>query len=331
MYTHYFGVQKAPFNLTPDPDFLYLTPQHREALAGLSYAILARKGFVVLTGSAGTGKTTMVTQIVQQLPVNHVQYSVILNPTLSPSEFLEAAMMDFGIKDIPASKAQRLAELQRFLWKAHLAGQISALVVDEAHKLSLDVLEEIRLLGNFETVSEKLLQIALVGQCELDDVLNSERLWQLKQRITRRLTIAPLSAEEVGPYIQYRWATAGGKDAPFSAEAVAGISQSTRGIPRLINLICDNALIDAFGDGSAMVEARHVIGVCRDLHLSVPVPQLSAPISQGAAPPQAIATVLAIDAFPMKTLERYSTLAARPSLLGRLRGKFKSTQRIEIA
>jgi general secretion pathway protein A len=331
MYNHFFGIQRAPFNLTSDPDFLYLTPQHREALAGLSYAILARKGFVVLTGSAGTGKTTLLTRIMQHLPVASVQYSVILNPTLSPSEFLEAVLMDFGFKDIPASKAQRISQLQNFLWEAHRTGKISALIVDEAHKLSLDVLEEIRLLGNFESPNEKLLQVALVGQCELDDMLNSQPLGQFKQRIARRMAISSLGAEEVGPYIQHRWTIAGGKDAPFSAEAVASISQSTRGIPRLINLICDNALIDAFADGSAMVEARHVIGVCRDLHLSVPIPQLSAPIPQGAAPPQAIATVLAMDAYPMKTLERYSTAAARPSLLGRLRGKFKSTERIETA
>ena len=266
MYNQFFGVHKAPFNLTADPDFLYLTAQHREALAGLSYAILARKGFVVLTGTAGTGKTTLLTRIMQQLPPSRVQYSVILNPTLSTSEFLEAALMDFGLKEIPISKAQRISKLLDFLWKAHQAGQISALIVDEAHKLSLDVLEEIRLLGNFESGGEKLLQIALVGQSELDDVLNSEPLWQFKQRIARRMIIKPLAAEEVGLYIQYRWAIAGGKEAPFSAEAVASIGQATHGIPRLINVTCDNALIEAYADESVMVEARHVNGVCRDLN-----------------------------------------------------------------
>jgi general secretion pathway protein A len=331
MYNHFFGVQRAPFNLTPDPDFLYLTPQHREALAGLSYAILARKGFVVLTGSAGTGKTTLVTQIVAQLPVSRVQYSVILNPTLSPAEFLEAALMDFGFKDVPASKARRISEFQHFLWRAHRAGQVSALIVDEAHKLSLDVLEEIRLLGNFESATEKLLQIALVGQCELDGLLNSEPLWQFKQRIARRMTIAPLPAEAVGPYIQHRWTVAGGKDAPFSAEAVACIGHATRGIPRLINVTCDNALIDAFGDESAMVEARHVIGVCRDLHLSPAVPGPSASIPQIAPPLQVIAPVPATDAYPMRTLERYSMAAERPSLMARLRHRFKTTERIETA
>ena len=337
MYNQFFGVRRSPFNLTSDPDFLYLTPQHREALAGLSYAILARKGFVVLTGSAGTGKTTLLTHILQHLPVDRVQSSMILNPTLSPAEFLEATLMDFGFKDIPASKAQRISELQQFLWKAHRAGQISALIVDEAHKLTPDVLEEIRLLGNFESASEKLLQIALVGQCELDDLLNSEPLWQLKQRIARRMQIAPLPAEAVGPYIQHRWTIAGGEQAPFSAEAVASIAQSTRGIPRLINVTCDNALIEAFADETAIVEARHVLGVCRDLQLSAPIAPLSALILQRATPPPALAPipaapVMAMDAYPMKTLERYSTAAAlRPSLLDRFRSKFKSTPRIETA
>jgi general secretion pathway protein A len=332
MYNSFFGVQKAPFNLTPDPDFLYLTDQHREALAGLSYAILARRGFVVLTGAAGTGKTTLLRRIMQHLPVPRVQYSVILNPTMSPSEFLEATLMDFGLKALPASKAQRIWELHNFLWKAYQAGQISALIVDEAHKLSPDVVEEIRLLGNFESDTEKLLQIALVGQGELDDLLDSEYLCPFKQRIAGRMTIKPLSAEEVGLYIQYRWAIAGGKAAPFSAEAVACIGQAARGIPRLINVICDNALIDAFADDSASVEVRHVIIVCRELRLSVPIPQLPAPIPQRATAPQAIASVRGVEDYSMKTVERYSTAAAhRPSLLGRFRNRLKSTRRIETA
>jgi general secretion pathway protein A len=331
MYNTFFGVLKAPFNLTPDPDFLYLTPQHREALAGLSYAILARKGFVVLTGTAGTGKTTLLTRIMWHL-APRVQCSVVLNPTLSPAEFLESAMLDFGLHDIPVSKAQRLSKLHDFLWKAHHAGQISALIIDEAHKLSPAVLEEIRLLGNFESASEKFLQIALVGQSELDDLLNSAELWQLKQRIARRMAITPLSDEEIGPYIQHRWTIAGGKAAPFSAEAVAGIAQATQGIPRLINVTCDNALIEAYADESARVESRHVIGACRDLHLSAPAPRLAPPITPPEPVPSALAAAPAPDPYPTKTLERYSVAAARrPSMLGRLRSKFRSTPRIETA
>jgi general secretion pathway protein A len=332
MYNQFFGVHRAPFNLTADPDFLYLTAQHREALAGLAYAILARKGLVVLTGPAGTGKTTLLTRTMQPMPQSRIQYSVILNPTLSTAEFLEAALMSFGITDIPISKAQRVSKLLNFLWKAHHTGQISALIVDEAHKLSLDLLEEIRLLGNFESGGEKLLQIVLVGQCELDEVLNGEPLWQFKQRIARRMTIQPLAADEVGLYIQYRWAIAGGKEAPFSAEAVASIGQATDGIPRLINVTCDNALIEAYADDSVLVEVRHVNVVCRDLQLSMQPPVLSLPTPRRTAAPQANGSVRNMDDDPMNLLERYSPAASRrPSLLGRLKNKFKLTQRIETA
>jgi general secretion pathway protein A len=254
-----------------------------------------------------------------------------LNPTLTASEFLEAALIDFGFRDISSSKAQRIMELQNFLWKAHEAGQVSALIVDEAHKLSLEVLEEIRLLGNFESPREKLLQIALVGQSELDDMLNGEHLTPFKQRIARRMSIGPLPADIVGPYIQHRWTIAGGKDAPFSAEAVAGIGQATRGIPRLINVTCDNALIEAFADESAMVEARHVFGVCRDLHLSSPIPHPTAVIAQPPPPRQVFASAVSMEAYPMKTLDRYNTPPRRASLLSRFRSKLKPQPRIKTA
>jgi general secretion pathway protein A len=330
MYYQFFGVEKPPFNLTADPEFLYLTPQHREALAGISYAILARKGFVVLTGTAGTGKTTLLARIMEHLPVARIRSSVILNPTLSPAEFLEAVLIDFKIQDIPESKAQRISKLQSFLCTWHRLGQVCALIVDEAHKLSAEVLEEIRLLGNFELGNHKLLQVALAGQRELDDLLNSDHLQQFKQRIARRMTIGPLPAEEVGPYIQHRWAVAGGKEPPFSAEAVACISGASEGIPRLINVLSDNALIDAFAEGSRRVEYRHIAGVCRDLQWPLPAPAQAAlpPVALPAEPP---VSNWAMDAYPMKTLERYSATSAHPpSLLSRLRNKFRSP-RTEVA
>src|SRR5580692_2200523 len=232
MYTAFFGLKKMPFNMTPDPAFLYLTDQHREALAGLTYAILERKGFLALSGMAGAGKTTLLAWVLQKLSVNQVQSSVILNPTLTPSEFLELAMLDFGIRDIPGSKAQRLFLLQRFLLKTHREGKISVLVIDEAHKLSSEVLEEIRLLGNFESAEEKLLQVVLIGQSELDVLLSRPELWQFKQRISVRLSLQPLRANEVGAYIEHRWRVAGGKEAPFSSEAVVNVAKWSRGIPR---------------------------------------------------------------------------------------------------
>jgi general secretion pathway protein A len=272
MYNRSFGVRRNPFNMTPDPAFLFLTAQHREALVGLTYAILQRKGFAVLTGDAGTGKTTLLARVLQFIPASQVQSSVILNPTLTPAEFLELALLDFGVTNVPSSKAQRLWILRNLLLEARSQGRISALIIDEAHKLSQEVLEEIRLLGNFEEADEKFLQIVLIGQNELDHALNREDLRQLKQRIAVRLSIPPLAPPEVGQYIRHRWLRAGGNQPPFSSEAVSLIAEASRGIPRLINGLCDNALTLAFGEDSSEVDARHVQASAVDLHLG-PMPQ----------------------------------------------------------
>jgi len=334
MYHAFFGLQKAPFHLTPDPEFLYLTPQHREALAGLTYAILSRKGFVVLTGNAGTGKTTLLARILAHLPVSRVQSSVIVNPTLTPSEFLEAALMDFGFKDIPASKAQRVSILQSFLWRGQRQGKVSALIVDEAHKLTGEVLEEIRLLGNFESANEKLLQVVLVGQKELDDLLNRESLRQFKQRVSLRLAIDPLSESEVKRYIRHRWTTAGGNRWPFTASALSAIADSSEGIPRVINVLCDGSLIQAFADESPSVEFRHVLAVCRELQLDEPMPRsrapeppvipapfAEAPLLEPIALEAPAAAALAVEPSPLKSLQRYDTEPPKLSLLARLTGK----------
>jgi general secretion pathway protein A len=323
MYEQFFGVEKAPFKLTPDPEFLYLTSQYQEALAGLAYAILARKGFVVLTGNAGTGKTTVVRRIMSSLPADRVQSSVIVHPTLSPAEFLEATLLDFGLTNIPASKPQRIAALQSFLWRGHEEGRISALIVDEAHKLSLEVLEEIRLLGNFESADEKLLQVALVGQSELDDTLDNQCLRQLKQRIALRLSIDSLSAADTERYIAYRWRKANGNTAPFTAESVIQISLASQGVPRVINVICDNALTRAFSEGSALVEVRHVSGACQDLHLPLPV-------SPKTLAAEELAPLPLVELCPMKT-ERHAASAAAPSLLAWLGSKLRIVQRIGTA
>jgi general secretion pathway protein A len=258
---------------------------------------------------------------------------------LTPAEFLEAALLDFGFRDIPQSKAQRIAILQSFLWKEHREGKISALIVDEAHKLSLELLEEIRLLGNFESASEKLLQIVLVGQSELDELLNRENLRQLKQRISLRLAIEPIAGAEIEQYIQFRWMKAGGKQAPFSREAIAAIGQASRGIPRVINVLCDNALIQAFGEASPTVEVRYVLAVCRELQFADPLPKSADPADAPIAKPAVAAPTvnapsrdaLSLETFPMKTLVRYETVAARPSLLARLAGKLRFAQRTETA
>lgn len=321
MYASFFGLQKEPFGMTPDPGFLFLTVQHREALAGMSYALLTSRGFVVITGEAGTGKTTLLTRTLQSLPRERVQFSMILNPTLTPSEFLESVLLDFGFRDVPASKAQRLGKLQQLLLEGERTGKISALVVDEAHKLSVDLLEEIRLLGNFERTDKKLLQIVLAGQSELDRTLEREDLWQLKQRVALRLSLRPLTKQEIEQYIRHRWNKAGGSESPFSTEAVALIARLSRGIPRVVNAICDNALMLAFADGVSSLGPVHVLTAAKDLRI-VPGAQPKA-----AAEPKPVVPA-APSVATLSTLERYGP-APRPSRLSRWAGRLGLAPRTE--
>jgi general secretion pathway protein A len=280
LYKDFFGLQKLPFNLTPDPAFLYLPQKHREALAGLTYAVMERKGFVVLTGDAGTGKTTLINSVLSRLPAGRVESSFVLNPTLSASEFLEIVMLDFDIPDVPANKAQRLWKLQEFLARVHHQDRYAVLVIDEAHKLSFELLEEIRLLGNYESASEKFLQIVLLGQPELDDILDRRDLRQLKQRIALRLYLDPLTPSEVQQYIRVRWSSAGSQETPpFSPDAVARIAQWSQGIPRLVNSLCDSALLMAYGDESPLVGSNYVRDAASNLGLIESLPQSPGPSS----------------------------------------------------
>lgn len=259
-----FGLREAPFSVTPDPKFVYLSPRHENALAGLTFAILSRKRFILFTGDVGTGKTTLITTALEHLPPRRTRFSVILNPTLSAAEILEATLHAFGIANISTSKVQRLAALEQLLKRDDEQGRISTLIIDEAHKLRSDALEEVRLLGNLVS-----LQIVLVGQNELVGVLNQPELRPLKQRIALRLSIEPLSSIEVGEYITHRWSKAGGRlPAPFSREAVNAIGRQSRGIPRLINTICDNALMLALQEQVSTVNVRHVVEAAAELGLT---------------------------------------------------------------
>jgi len=319
MYNNFFGLRQNPFNMTPDPAFLFLTARHREALVGLTYAIMDRKGFVVLTGDAGTGKTTLLARVLQEVPTTKLQSSVILNPTLTPAEFLELVMLDFGIKHVPNSKARRLALMQRLLLEGHREGRISTLVIDEAHKLSQDVLEEVRLLGNFEYGDQKLLQILLAGQNELSDLLERDDMRQLKQRIALRFSIEPLSPDDVDQYIRYRWTTAGGAGAvPFAPEVVTQIAYCSRGIPRVINAVCDNALMLAFSNASSVVDERHVREAAGDLKLDLPAPT-PPPLPTPAEPAM---EPMMLEPLTLRTLERYGNgNGASRSFIGRWIGR----------
>jgi general secretion pathway protein A len=340
MYNQFFGLTKDPFSMTPDPAFLFLTAPHREALAGLTYSILNRKGFVVLTGDAGTGKTTLLSRIFQSIPSTRARFSVVLNPTLTPSEFLELALLDFGVTNIPTSKAQRLTLLQQFLIEAHKKRQVAVLVVDEAHKLPPDVLEEIRLLSNFELAETKLLQIVLAGQTELGDMLNRQDLRQLKQRIAVRLAIHPLSATGVEHYIQHRWQRAGSTQPhPFQADAVARIAEYSRGIPRLVNAICDNALMLAYAEGQTAIGAAQVVEVAGDLDLLDRQGRPSRPATEAPSPARpkiernpnpasagngrvnGVAPGTGPAPLALPTLYGYQSDTSKPSRLMRLAGK----------
>jgi general secretion pathway protein A len=269
VYKQYFGLQKDPFTLTPDPSFLFLTTSHREALAGLTYAVLARKGFVVLTGDTGTGKTTLLAKLSQSIPAARAQFSVMVNPMLSPSEFLEAAFAGFGLHSASSNKARQLLSFQNFLIESRNSGRVCALVVDEAHKLSARLLEEIRLLSNLERPGEKLLQIVLAGQNELRELLNRNDLRQLKQRVAVRLHVKPLEAGEVSQYIRHRWTKAGAtSQPPFNEEVIQLITEWSGGFPRLVNAICDNALVSAYGEGKKLVTVSHIEEAIHDLDLS---------------------------------------------------------------
>jgi general secretion pathway protein A len=281
MYCTFFGLSRTAFEMTSDPAFLFLAPQHREALAGLTHGIIARTGFLLLSGPAGAGKTTLLTWLVDKLSAIKVRTSVIVNPMLSPGDFLEMALLDLGMVRIPATKAGRLLALQGFLMEAHRHGSTAALIVDEAHKLSYELMEEIRLLGNYEHPGGKLLQIVLAGQSEIDDVLSDPALWQFKQRIGMRAEIRPLDRATVECYIRHRWRVAGGADSPpFSAETLDRIALWSQGIPRLVNSLCGNALVLAYAGNDRHVLPRHVDEAAADLRLPVNGILMSAPAAR---------------------------------------------------
>jgi general secretion pathway protein A len=271
MYETHFGLSSSPFAMSPDPRFLFFTPSHREALAGLMYGVLNRKGFVALIGDAGTGKTSLLQRVLQAVSGNK---SLIVNPGVSASEFTKLVMTNFGIENVPASKADQLEVFEKFLRRSQAEGRLCVLVVDEAQRLSPSVLEEIRLLTNFELPEGKLLQIVLAGQSELRELLNRPDLWQLKQRIAMRLTLKPLSGlEEIKTYMRHRWTTAGGTGAPpFTEEATAMIARCSKGIPRIVNVLCDNALLLAFAEGTTSITVDQVNAAAVELDLVVSTP-----------------------------------------------------------
>ena len=254
MYLAFYGLAEKPFNATPDPRFLYMTPGHREALAQLQYGVQERKGFIVLIGQVGTGKTTLLHALWQRLG-NHSAMSFVVNSTLPFDGLLEYVLADFGITRAGESRAQRLIALNNFLIERQRDGQNSVLIIDEAQNLDVSTLEQIRLLSNFETPTSKLLQILLVGQPELKTKLNLPELRQLKQRVGLRCQIPPLTPDETHVYIRTRLRIAGARDlALFDDAAVDRISAYAGGIPRLINTVCDHCLLFGYADQKRRID-----------------------------------------------------------------------------
>ncbi|MGH7314547.1 MAG: ExeA family protein [Candidatus Rokuibacteriota bacterium] len=258
MYLGFYGLREAPFGPTPDPRFLFQSARHREALAQLIYGVRERKGFIVLTGEIGTGKTTLLRTLLEKLdsttPVAYVH-----NSALPMEGLLEYILHDWGVKSHGTSHAQRLVELNEFLIEQHRQALSPVLVIDEAQNLSLESLEAIRLLSNFETTHQKLMQILLVGQPELRDKLNTPELRQLKQRIGLRCHIGALSPAETRLYIRHRLRVAGASDTgAFTDGAVQKISDYSGGIPRVINIVCDHCLLSGYADSKRRLDGAVV-------------------------------------------------------------------------
>lgn len=271
MYKAFFRLKRNPFEVSPDPYFMYATPCHHEAFASLYYGIRSRKGFMVMTGEVGTGKTLVLRCLTDQLDKLRIQYAYVFNPLLSPDEFLRYTLADLNLRVPTTGKNDVLLQLYGYLAQRQKVEQTTVLIVDEAHLLSPEILEEIRLLGNLESRQSKLLQIALVGQPELDNRLDSPNLRQLKQRIALRCQLQPLSLEQTGEYIAWRLGRAGalpGPEAPaFPADAVSEVFEHSLGYPRLINTICENALIFACGAETRVISKDLVLAACKDLRM----------------------------------------------------------------
>jgi len=254
MYLDFFGLKQPPFSVTPDPDFLYLTPGHREALAQLVYGVQERKGFIVLTGDIGTGKTTLLHSLRRRLDGNVIA-SFISNSTLPFEGILEYMLSDFGISKSGESPTQRLIALNNFLIERFRSGQNTILIVDDAQNLDPATLEQIRLLSNFETSTDKLLQILLVGQPELRAKLQLPGLRQLRQRIGLSCSIPPLTAEETGAYIRSRLRIAGARDPKlFTDSAVNRIAKYAAGIPRVVNILGDHCLLFGYTEQQRRID-----------------------------------------------------------------------------
>lgn len=285
MYKKFYGLTRNPFELSPDPYFLFATAKHNEALASIIHGVLRRKGFMVVTGEVGTGKTLLARCLLEILRRQEIASANVFNPGLAPVEFLRYIAGDLGLKVTNQDKGTLLLELNNYLIGRYRKGQTTVLIVDEAQHLEPELLEEIRLLTNLETSQQKLLQIVLIGQPELDQKVDSPQLRQLKQRIALRCQLDPFEEAETKGYIVRRLQRAGANSHAmtlFPDPTIAAVYHFSRGIPRLINTICENALIASFAQKSSFVTIDTIQEVARDLRLNV----LTSPVEPTVTPGQ---------------------------------------------
>lgn len=321
LYGEFYGLREAPFDLTPNPRFLFLTARQREALGNLRYALTSAKGFALVLGDAGTGKTTLIRAVLASLSATTNRYVMVNNPTLSRQEFYEFLAREFELSAQAAtSKVQFLKELQADVAARAAVGGVTGLIVDEAQSLPHELLEEIRLLGNIETTTTKLLNIVLCGQPELAARLNDSSLRQLKQRLALRCELRSLTLAETASYISGRLRVAGGSpNTILSREAVIAIFEGSRGIPRMVNVICDNALISGFAAQVKPVSVEIVEEVLRDFDLTrgpVPASAPMRPPQQSGHPEQAKTERQPPSAAPPQTADErplFSTQQAPPT------------------
>jgi len=293
MYEKFYGLTRSPFELSPDPRFFVPTPSHHEALAALSYGVMKRKGFVVVTGEVGTGKTLLIRYLLESIGRSNVAFAFVYNPRLSVPEFLSYVLSDLKLSLTGRTKGEMLSYLNDYLLLRSLRGAVTAIIVDEAHLLSWELMEEIRLLTNLETSQHKLVQMVLVGQPELDHKLDSPELRQLKQRVSLRCRLEPLTFEQLRGYIHRRLELAGANSHAttiFPDETIALIYGFSQGIPRVINNLCENSLISGYGKQTKEITAELVRDVASDLRLN-PITVGSTERQQEPGPVEAIRLV----------------------------------------
>ncbi len=265
IYSNFYSFTEAPFNITPDPRFIYFSDKHREALNHLIFGIQQRKGFIQITGEVGSGKTTICRALIETLGPTY-KTALILNPCMTELQLLQSILTELELVPPKQNRIAYIETLNRFLLDQAQQGNDVVLIIDEAQDLSFVLLEQVRLLSNLETDQRKLLQIVLMGQPELRDKLNDPRLRQLRQRITVRYHLAPLSSDELDRYIQHRLHVAGGNGLPrFDRRALKRIYKYSGGIPRLINAVCDKTLLCGFVDNIELFKAKHVSRAIREL------------------------------------------------------------------